>query len=216
MALSTFSELKTSVANYLNRDDLTSVIPDFITLTENRINRELRSRANVSRVITTTTSGTDLYDFPADLIELRSVSYVSGSNKNALSYMTPESGTREYGTTANGAPRAYSSLGKVIKLIPTPDAEYTIELIYYNQLASLSDSRTTNNILTEFPSLYLYGACLEGAIFLNDSDEITRFDAIFNRTLVSIQESEEKARYGGNVMTMTVQGDPGSLVRRGA
>jgi len=216
MALSTFSELKTSVANYLNRDDLTSVIPDFITLTENRINRELRSRANVSRVITTTTSGTDLYDFPADLIELRSVSYVSGSNKNALSYMTPESGTREYGTTANGAPRAYSSLGKVIKLIPTPDAEYTIELIYYNQLASLSDSRTTNNILTEFPSLYLYGACLEGAIFLNDSDEITRFDAIFNRTLVSIQESEEKARYGGNVMTMTVQGDPGSLIRRGA
>ena len=130
--------------------------------------------------------------------------------------MTPESGTREYGTTANGAPRAYSSLGKVIKLIPTPDAEYTIELIYYNQLASLSDSRTTNNILTEFPSLYLYGACLEGAIFLNDSDEITRFDAIFNRTLVSIQESEEKARYGGNVMTMTVQGDPGSLIRRGA
>ena len=216
MALSTFSELKTSVANYLNRDDLTSVIPDFISLTENRINRELRSRANVSRVITTTTSGTDLYDFPADLIELRSVSYVSGSNKNALSYMTPESGTREYGTTANGAPRAYSSLGKVIKLIPTPDAEYTIELIYYNQLASLSDSRTTNNILTEFPSLYLYGACLEGAIFLNDSDEITRFDAIFNRTLVSIQESEEKARYGGNVMTMTVQGDPGSLIRRGA
>jgi len=216
MALSTFSELKTSVANYLNRDDLTSVIPDFITLTENRINRELRSRANVSRVITTTTSGTDIYDFPADLIELRSVSYVSGNNKNALSYMTPESGTREYGTTANGSPRAYSSLGKVIKLIPTPDAEYTIELIYYNQLASLSDSRTTNNILTEFPSLYLYGACLEGAIFLNDSDEITRFDAIFNRTLVSIQESEEKARYGGNVMTMTVQGDPGSLIRRGA
>ena len=216
MALSTFSELKASVANYLNRDDLTSVIPDFITLTENRINRELRSRANVTRVTTTTTSGTDIYDFPADLIELRSVSYVSGSTKNALSYMTPESGTREYGTTANGAPRAYSSLGKVLKLIPTPDAAYTIELIYYNQLASLSDSRTTNNILTEFPALYLYGACLEGAIFLNDSDEITRFDAIFNRTLSDIQQSEEKARYGGNVMTMTVQGDPGSLIRRGA
>ena len=107
-------------------------------------------------------------------------------------------------------------MGKAIKLSPTPDAAYTIELIYYSQLASLSDSRTTNNILAEFPSLYLYGACLEGAIFLNDSDEITRFDAIFNRTLISIQESEEKARYGGNVMTMTVPGEPGSLVRRGA
>ena len=58
MSLSTYSELKTSVANYLVRDDLTSVIPDFITLTENRLNRELRIRANVARAQTTTTSGT--------------------------------------------------------------------------------------------------------------------------------------------------------------
>ena len=64
--------------------------------------------------------------------------------------------------------------------------------------------------------MYLYGACLEGAIFLNDSGEIQRFDSIFTRTLTEIQESEEKSRYGGNVMTMTVQGDPGSLVRRGS
>ena len=44
MALGTYSELKTSIANYLNRDDLTAVIPDFITLTENRLDRELRVR----------------------------------------------------------------------------------------------------------------------------------------------------------------------------
>ena len=216
MALSTFSDLKTAVANYLNRDDLTSRIPDFITLTENRINRELRARANVSRVITTTPSGTDIYDVPADLIELRSIIKRGTNNNVALAYVTPESAAREYGTVANGSPRAYSSIGKAIKLIPTPDAAYTIELIYYNKLNNLSDSVTTNNILSEFPSLYLYGACLEGAIFLNDSAEITRFDAIFNRTLSDIQASEEKSRYGGNVMSMTVQGDPGSLVRRGA
>ena len=216
MALSTFSDLKTAVANYLNRDDLTNVIPDFITLTENRINRELRARANVSRVNTTTTSGTDIYDVPADLIELRSVSKVGTNSTTALSYMTPESGTREYGGVASGTPRSYSSVGKVIKLFPTPDSTYTIELIYYNKLNNLSDSVTSNNILEEFPSLYLYGACLEGAIFLNDSGEIERFDSIFTRTLAEIQASEEKSRYGGNVMTMTVQGDPGSLVRRAA
>lgn len=216
MALSTFSELKSAVANYLNRDDLTSVIPDFITLTENRINRELRARANVSRVTTTTTSGTDIYDVPADLIELRSVSKVSTNNTTALKYVSPESGTREYGGVSSASPRAYSNVGKVIKLFPTPDSAYTIELIYYNKLNNLSDSVTANNILEEFPALYLYGACLEGAIFLNDADQISRFDAIFNRTLTDIKASEEKSRYGGNVLTMTVQGDPGSLVRRGA
>ena len=59
MAFTTYSDLKTSVANYLNREDLTAVIPDFITLTHNRLNRDLRVRVNLIRAETTTTSGTD-------------------------------------------------------------------------------------------------------------------------------------------------------------
>ena len=62
MALSTYSELQSTVASYLNRDDLTAIIPTFITLTENRLNRELRVRANMVRAVTTTTSGQAFYD----------------------------------------------------------------------------------------------------------------------------------------------------------
>ena len=42
MALTTYDELKTSIADFLDRDDLTSVIPDFITLAEADLNRGLR------------------------------------------------------------------------------------------------------------------------------------------------------------------------------
>jgi hypothetical protein len=42
MALDTYSNLKTTIANYLNRSDLTAYLGDFITLTEARLNRELR------------------------------------------------------------------------------------------------------------------------------------------------------------------------------
>ena len=42
MALSTYDELKASIADFLNRDDLTSVIPDFIKLAETGMNREVR------------------------------------------------------------------------------------------------------------------------------------------------------------------------------
>ena len=73
MSLSTYSELKTSVANYLNRDDLTSLIPTFIQLTETRLNRELRVRANMVRAETTTTASTAFYNLPSDLIELRNI-----------------------------------------------------------------------------------------------------------------------------------------------
>ena len=42
MALTNYTELKASIADFLNRDDLTAVIPDFITLAESGMNREVR------------------------------------------------------------------------------------------------------------------------------------------------------------------------------
>lgn len=216
MSLSTYSELKNSVENYLNRSDITNVIPDFITLTENRLNRELRVRANMVRATTTTTSGTAFYDLPSDLIELRNITYDTSSSSYALTYLSPESSSREYGSTGNGFPRAYTNLGKNIKLAPTPDGAYTININYFQKLNSLSDSVTSNDILTEFPDLYLFGSCMEGAIYLNDTEQTQRFASIFQATLDEVKRSEEAARYSGTVMTMTVQGDPGSLVRRGS
>ena len=42
MAISTFAELKTAAANWLDRSDLTDRIPEFIALAEARFNRILR------------------------------------------------------------------------------------------------------------------------------------------------------------------------------
>ncbi len=216
MALSTYSELLSTVANYLNRDDLTSLIPTFITLTENRLNRELRVRANMVRAITTTTAGQAFYDFPSDLIELRNITYDNNSQSHALRYLSPESVSREYGTVVSGQPRAYTNLGNDLKLVPSPDAAYSISINYYSQLRSLSDSVTTNDVLTQYPSLYLFGACLEGAIYLNDTDQTNRFGSVFQKALDDVQRAEEAARYSGTVMTTSIQGDPGAMIRRGA
>jgi hypothetical protein len=102
VSLATYTDLKTSVANYLERDDLTAVIPDFITLTENRLNRDLRVRVNLVRATTSTTAGTEFYDLPSDLIELRNITYNTTNDSYALDYVSPESGTREYGGLING------------------------------------------------------------------------------------------------------------------
>jgi len=216
VSLATFTDLKTSIANYLNRNDLTTVIPDFVTLTENRLNRDLRVRTNLTRAETTTTADTAFYNLPNDLIELRNITYDRTSSSYALEYLSPESLSREYGNYTSGMPRAYTNLGKDIKLGPTPDAAYTININYFKKLNTLSDANTTNLILTEFPELYLFGACLEGAIYLNDTEQLQRFMGLYDKTLTEVRAAEESARYGGTVMTMTVQGDPGAMVRRGA
>ncbi len=216
MALSTYSELQATVANYLNRDDLTTLIPTFITLTENRLNRELRVRANMVRATTTTTAGQAFYDLPSDLIELRNITYDNNSQSHALRYLSPESVSREYGTILSGQPRAYTNLGNDLKLTPEPDAAYTISINYYSQLRSLSDNVTTNDVLAEYPSLYLFGSCLEGAIYLNDTEQTNRFGSVFQKALDDVQRAEEAARYSGTVMTTSIQGDPGAMIRRGA
>ena len=42
MALGNYTELQASIADFLNRSDLTLVIPDFITMAEADMNRTLR------------------------------------------------------------------------------------------------------------------------------------------------------------------------------
>ena len=168
------------------------------------------------RAQTTTTSGTAFYDLPSDLIELRDISYDSNSQSFSLAYLSPESVNREYGSIVSGQPKAYTNLGKNIKLTPTPDAAYSININYFAQLRSLSNSVATNDVLTEYPSLYLFGACLEGAIYLNDTEQTNRFGSVFEKTLDDVKRAEEAARYSGTVMTTSVQGDPGALIRRGA
>ncbi len=42
MAVGTYAELKTSIADFLNRDDLTSAVPDFIKLAEADMNRKVK------------------------------------------------------------------------------------------------------------------------------------------------------------------------------
>ena len=56
MAISTYAELKTAIANFLARDDLTNEIDDFIDLAESRISRELETRLQDTRTTLTTTA----------------------------------------------------------------------------------------------------------------------------------------------------------------
>jgi hypothetical protein len=202
MALSNYTELKSSVANYLNRNDLTSSIPDFITLTEGKLNRDLRIRASVVRAETTTTANTAFYNLPSDIIELKNITRDTSNASYALSYMSLESASREYGGFSSGTPRAYSSVGDTIKLLPTPDSTYTIGINYYKKLTALSDSNTTNTILENYPDLYLFGSCFEGALFLNDTEQSQRFGAIYAKVLQDVMLLDDRAEYSGTVLTM--------------
>jgi len=71
MSFATYSDLKTSIANYLARSDLTSQISDFVTFAENRLRRELRIRQMLKSVTTATVSGDPTIELPSDFLQVR-------------------------------------------------------------------------------------------------------------------------------------------------
>lgn len=196
MAFSTYSELKTEIANFLARDDLTTQIPSFITLAEARMSRELNSRTQEKRANATTTSGDGFISLPTDLRSIRNVQ-LNTDPITILQYNTAEMLNREYNSGGTGKPKAYTIIGSELAIRPIPDTAYTLEIIYGESLNSLSDTTTNNTILTRHPDAYLYGSLTNAYSYLMDEQRATTYDALFTRIMSEIIKDTEDARYGG-------------------
>ena len=72
----TYSELKTAVANYLNRSDLDSMMDTFIQQTEAELNRKLRTKDMIKRA--TATADAQYLTLPTDWLEAINVEITSG------------------------------------------------------------------------------------------------------------------------------------------
>ena len=203
MAITTYAELQTSIANWLNRDDLTTVIPDFISLTEASINRDLRHYKMINRVDATLDSR--YVQMPADWIETVRFGITSGttyrieliSRDDMLEY-------RQNNNDTSGIPRFYANIGDTIEVFPTPDAEYQMQLQYYAKTPALSNTNTANWLLTAAPDIYLYGALVQSAPYLNDDARIQTWAALYQSVLDSLQKASDDTRFAGSGLRMRV------------
>jgi hypothetical protein len=114
MAISTYAELKTSIANWLDRSDLTDIIPDFISLAETRHKRDFKIRRMETRVTANTISGTEYYSLPDNYVAMRNIK-LNSDPKTSLEYLTPEIMDRLQAGSSTGMPKAYSIKGNDIQ-----------------------------------------------------------------------------------------------------
>ena len=192
MALDTFSELKTTIADYLNRDDLTSIIPSFISIAEAKFNRKLRVRQMVKRA--TATLDTAFFAFPSDFLQAKEFQL----NTNPITYLefvTEKQGDlmRQDAIIASGKPKYYTIVGTQLEVIATPDSEYTGELTYYGKIPALSDSNTSNWLLAYAPDLYLYGALVEATPYLKDDERLATWSTLYTNSLGDIEVADQRA-----------------------
>ena len=206
MALDTFNNLKNEIASFLNRDDLTANIDTFIDLAETRHARDLRIREMeaVSTSITTV-AGTQSYDLPTGYLELR-YAMLQTSPYTMLQYMTPADFFRVYNEgEGTGMPVYYTIVGKKIYLGHSPDSANVLELGFFQRATALSSSNTTNDILTNFPDLYLYGSLAETSPFLMQDERLQVWSSLYKEGVRTANESAQRGRVSAAPLQMSAR-----------
>jgi hypothetical protein len=203
MAISNYSELKSAIADWLDRTDLTDSISDFITLAEARHKRDFKLRRMETRVTANTIADTEYYTLPDQYVAMRNIQ-LNTDPKTSLEYLTPEQMDRIYAGSMKGKPRAYSIIGDDIQLRPTPDSVYEIEILYFKHFTALSDSAPTNEMLTNHPDIYLYGSLVEAEPYLQNDKRIQTWASFYDRAKKDIIDSNERDRHSGVAPTTRV------------
>lgn len=216
MTISTYSELKTAIANWTARADLSSGRDDeFIDNVEARFNRRFRIRAMEASTTGTTTEDVATINLPTDFFELRSFFLtVTSNNPKQLRFVTTEAADGlELGES--GVPDFYTFAGGAIRLYPTPDDAYSYTLRYYTKIPALSASQTTNYILTNFPDVYLWGCQFEAYAYIADTERAVLAKQMYEEAIKEVERHDGRERYAGPPVILLdpllVRGGPGNI-----
>lgn len=193
MAITTFTELKSAVADWLNREDLTTQIPDFIAFAEARINRTLRTREMLTRRKTLTTSG--FIGLPADYLETYQLQLPANATNTPepLTYIGPNEVAQFKSNSMTGKTRYYTIIDGAFELIPTPSSSTELTITYYAKVPALSSSQTTNWLLTKAPDLYLYATLLTAAPYLQNDERIPVWSQLATTAFDELTMDSERA-----------------------
>ena len=206
MAISTYAELQTATTNWLDRSDadMTARVPEFIDLAESSFNRTIRNHRMITKNDSYSLDGRYV-DLPTDTLEVIRI-VVSGSPVVTLEYMTPEEiAEGRYTLSSTGKPGYYTVIGgstNQIELLRSPDDTYTASIVYYTKIPALSDSATTNWLLTNNPDIYLFGALLEAEPYLKNDERLPMWAARLIMALEELIMHGEREMHTGSSLRM--------------
>ena len=193
----TYATLKTAVQDYLQVSEttFTTQLPRFIQESEDRIFSMVQLPDQRKNVQGNLTSGNRFLATPTDFYAPMSLAIINSDTYDYLDYKHP-SFIKEFSSgTTQSTPKYYSLFDETsFEISPIPDSNYTVELHYLNKPSSLtngSDSGTTM-LSTDYPDALLYGALVEGSIFLKEPPEIVaQFEGRFKEVIARMKNISE-------------------------
>ena len=207
MAITTYAELKTALANWSERSDLTSLMPDFITYAHEEIGRGLRSTTNT--LTANVTINAETVAVPTYFRAIRRF-YLDLTPRRALTTISAE-GRQDLASSyhSQSYPTHVSVEGASFGFAPVPTGTVTGKLLYYTGYAPMSADSDTNAVLTAYPFLYLYGGLSALYSYIMDDAQEAKFEGKFRGLMTDINAKESADAMSG---PLQVSNYPGGVI----
>lgn len=203
MSITNYSELQTAVLNWSARGDtsFTSKVTDFIRLGEERIWRELRVNRMIEFSTLTIVADQNWVALPDNWVEFDTLSIQDGGRSRKLEYRSYDSLLEQ----DECAGRYYYSI-KGTRLVygVTPSSDADIEVTYFKRQDPLATT-STNWLLTDSPSVYLYAALLEGAVYAKNAGKAGEYGTLFDKAMTQVHDMDAAAKVSGSRLRMVAR-----------
>jgi hypothetical protein len=211
MALASYADLKTSIAGWLNRRDLTAVIPDFIRLAEDDIASKLRDRRMLSRVEATVEE--QPIALPTDWIEAARVAPEGGAPLEPVTLERLQELRHDRrlplmlnAEATTGGPQYFAINGTVMEFWPVPASPVVLEMTYYARVPRLTDAAPTNWLLEQDAAVYLYGALVQSAPYLKDDQRVVVWAGLYKDRIDTRNNASRSAAFNGGALKRVRRG----------
>ncbi len=215
MAITNFGELKTAIADWLDRSNLTDNIPTFVKFAEGRIHygagqaqmavEPLRCRSMENTASLTASSGTRTTALPTGYLQARRLT-LEENPRTLIEFAPPEKLWRNDVDGVSGRPRRTAVEGDNLVWSPLPDKDYALSLQYFKAFDALSADGDTNWLLTNAPDVYLYAALTEASIFTRNLNAANDYAVRYGASVSALNRAEARARASGSSWFVQAQG----------
>lgn len=196
MALDTYANLKTAIADHLDDASLTSYLDDFIDLAEATINRRVRIQEMQKRATASTGTADRFLATPANFAEMVSLR-LNSDPLHGIEYVTNNQIDDFYNSTA-GKPAYYTVWGDELEFNRKCDSDYTIEMKYFQKVTALSGSNTSNDVLTYHPDIYLYGSLVAATPFIAEDSRLPTWGGLLEKAISEANLYAQRSQQSGS------------------
>lgn len=190
----TYDSLVADISSYLERTDTATLqkIPTFIMLAEQIIASQIKFLGNLTPMTSTMTANQPIIDKPARWHKTVSMNVTVAGVKTPVLLRKYEY-LREYwpDPTQTDTPAYYADYDYTHWLVaPTPDQNYTFEVLYYERVQPLDSSNQTNWFTTYAPQALLYGTLLQAMPFLKNDSRMQMWQANYDAIMQTLKQED--------------------------